>query len=223
MFTLRYYESKERTPTHNSQITFYVLNDTCYLNKSLNQQLATVTYEWYSDCGEVSEYYNTKTESQYKVGETREAKHHLTAKKDSHKTVRLTMTLDVSGSRFPSTLWGNLPEEIPNLAWNYTHEVRNAVSNYAGDNYFPCFDINNLIRDGVITIMMYNKYSVGESPRDKHYRIACTAEYKGGIYNLVLIQDSAWDEDSWSHGKDCVYSDVTVFTWEKLKTNIGWI
>ena len=212
MFTLKYYNSEEeKQPEHNSNICYYVLKGDNQYHTSLEQQFAEATYGWYSDCGEVDEYFEEDKESHFKIGDTRKATWYEKGDRESHEYVRLHLCLD------GQPLWRNLEDDIAVIAWNYTHDIKYEVSKYLVDeDYFPCFDINNLLREGFVKVVEYKKRLI-ENLNDatqNYYQVYALVLYKENYYNLSMSQDSLWEDTDWT--EEGGYGKVSVFRWEKL-------
>ncbi len=211
-FNLSYTSTEDKYPDHESNICYYVLNDTYMMSKSVHQQSASVYYEWYSDNAEVNEYYHPETESHYKVGDTRQATHYEEGDDEDHKFVRLVLCFRGEGM----ALWCHDEEETPILAWNYTHDVQREISKHQKEgNYFPCFDINNLLREGIVEVLSYNQVEVGKEG-NKYYQVYADVKYKGGVFHLRMSQDSKWENDLWVNeikGK-VGYGKVSVYIYE---------
>lgn len=209
MFTLEYYTTPEKHPDHKSRICYYVLNDTYILPRTLTQAFANVYYEWFSDNAEVNEYYNPSTESHYQVGAVRQATHWVEGDEETHQFVRLVICFEGEGI----ALWCSDPEETPVLAWNYAHDIQNEVASHqAGVNYFPCFDINNLLREGVVQVESFEKKEI--ITHDRYYQIYANVIYKGRRFHLRMAQDAVWGEGDW--GGEGQYGKVSVFQYKYL-------
>lgn len=202
MFTLKYHELSEKTPDHKSQISFYVLNGDFNLYESLEVQFGKVTYGWCSDGGESHYYYNPETESHYAVGSTKSV---------GHLCYNVKLRLEINGQ----PVFQNNDEDDLNIAWNYTHEIEREISKYKGKDYFPCFDINNLLREGIVTPLKFDKIEVGDAGQ-KHFQIYGIFTYYGNVYYLRMSQDNKWSSDDWV--KEGCFGEVSVFGWCKFES-----
>ena len=206
--TLTYKDVKEHGwPDHRSNISYYVLSDNFYLKRSLHPQYYEVTYEWFSECHEVSEYYNPSTQGHFKLGDSKPSEYLAADEKESHRTIYLGINLDGYHHRI------NDNEDLPHIAWAYTHNMQRTLSKYQGRNYFPCFDINNLLREGVATPISFSKHLVGREG-NQYYQVYGVFEYKEEKFHLKMAQDSEWEDDDWV--KEGKYGKVDIFQWEKL-------
>ncbi|CAH9014144.1 conserved hypothetical protein [Vibrio phage 424E50-1] len=211
-FTLSYTSTEDKYPDHKSNIIYYVMNNTYMMEQSVHQQSASVYYEWFSDNAEVNEYYDPETESHYKVGDTRQATYYEEGDKEDHRMVRLVMCFKGEGR----ALWCHEEEHTPILAWNYAHDVQREISKHQKEgNYFPCFDINNLLREGIVKVITHEQAEVG-AEGEKYYHVYADVKYKGGLFHLRMAQGSKWENDTWvneKNGKN-VYGKVGIFTYK---------
>lgn len=208
-FTLEYKDSKERGwPDHRSKISYYVLEENFYLSQELHPKYYEVSYEWYSKCHEVNEYYDPLTQGDFKLGDSKPSEFFADDENESHRTVYLGINLDGYHHRI------NDNEDLPRIAWCYTHDIQRQISKYQGRNYFPCFDINNLLREGVVEPVTFEKYLVGEEG-NQHYHVSGIFKYKEEYYNLRMAQDCAWKVEDWKEVGGS-YGKVDVFQWSKV-------
>ncbi|CAH9014072.1 conserved hypothetical protein [Vibrio phage 495E54-1] len=194
-------------PDHRSKISYYVLDKNFYLEQSLHPQYYEVTYEWYSKCHEVNEYYDPITQGHFKLGDSKPSEYFSDDENESHRTVYLGINLEGYHHRI------NDNEDLPRIAWEYTHDIQRCLSKYQGREYFPCFDINNLLRERVVTPVEFSKYLVGEEG-NQYCHISGRFLYKGEVYYLKMAQDSLWEEDDWV--KEGKYGKVDIFQWSKV-------
>lgn len=215
IFTLNYYNSEDNQPEHDSQICYYVLNKNYQLSQTTAQSFASVTYEWFSSCGEVNEYYYPDKESCYKVGDVRKSTWFEEGDRETHREVMLMLCLDGQPN------WRNLPEDIAVLGWNYTHEIEYEMNKHQDCNYFPCFDVNNLLRTGEVRVVTYEKQYIpaGKYNADDYYQIYATVEYKSQTFKLSMSQDGLWKETDWTERGS--YGKVDIFQWELLTGTKG--
>jgi hypothetical protein len=202
MFTLTYHLLSEKIPDHKSKVCYYVLKGDYQLTSSLAQQFCDITYEWFSDNGEISEYYKPEYEGQYKLFDTRPSIGW------PDEDVRLCLCID------HQPVWQLHTGEVK-IAWNYTHDIMYAVSKYQeGKNYFPCFDVNNLLREGLIKVISWEKCEVGVVG-NAWFHIYADVVYKDEKYHLRLAQEDKWDEDAWTVPNK--FGKVGVFEWYKIE------
>lgn len=214
MFSLKYNTLDERTPKHQSKICYYILNDTYNLPRDIFQHFSEVTYGWYSSCAEVQEHYDEVLHKDYNIMDTKQWVYYDEKEdEESHKTVRLLIELDGQ----PIWYYKDQPEENAEIAWNYTHDIVWAVKVQQNEDYFPSFDINNLLREGYISIIDFDKVSVGEEGNE-YFQIYGTLKYKDGLYKVRMAQDGYWLEDCWVKQKDGTVplGKVDLFSWKKL-------
>ncbi|HAS2540346.1 TPA: hypothetical protein I6W52_003573 [Vibrio cholerae] len=190
-------------PPHKSKISYYVLDDNPYLHQELHPQYAEITYGWYSECHEVFEHYDPIKESGYKLGDSRPSTYFSDDENESHRTVYLSIQMEEY----------SFDENQAHIAWMHTHDMQREISKHQSRNYFPCFDINNLLREGVVTPVSFEKVVVGEES-NQYYHVYGVFKYMGENYLLKMSQDSQWSEDSWV--KDGEYGDVSIYQWTKL-------
>lgn len=205
---LTYKDSEEHGwPRHRSKISYYVLKGNFYLSQELHPQYYEVTYEWYSTCQEINEYYDPLTQGRFKLGDSKPSQYFSDDEDESHRTVHLGINLEGYHHRIKDN------EDLPQIAWCYTHDIQREIAKYQGKNYFPCFDINNLLREGDVTPIAFEKCLVGEEG-NQYYHVSGVFLYKGEKYALKMSQDSAWKEDDWvTEGQ---YGKVGIFGWRKL-------
>lgn len=201
MFSLKYHDIKEKIPAHRSKICYYVLVGNYQLSSSSAQSFGDITYEWASDNGEISEYYDLNLESEFKINDTRPSTHW------PDEEVRLHMCID------GQPVWGLLREEPISIAWNYTHDILREIAKYKEGNYFPAFDINNLLREGIIKVVSKSKTLVGEEG-NKYFHVYTILEYKGKLYDVSLSQDDKWEDKDWE--EDGKFGKVDVFSYKLL-------
>jgi len=207
-FILKYKDSKEHGwPDHCSKISYYVLEGNFYLSQELHPQYYEVTYEWYSKCQEVNEYYDPIKQAEYRLGDSKPSEWFADDENESHRTVTLGINLEGYHHRI------NDNEDLPRIAWAYTHDIQREVAKYQGRNYFPCFDINNLLREKVVTPLTFEKYLVGEEG-NQYYHIRGEFLYQEEKYHLLMSQDAEWVDDDW--GEQGVYGKVDIFSWKKM-------
>ena len=203
-FSLTFKDSKvDGWPTHKSKISYYVLDYNPDLYQELHPQYDDIIYGWYSKCCEVFEYYDPIKESDYKIGDSRPSAYFSDDENKSHRTVCLC--IEMGENIFDANQ--------VHIAWMYTHDIEREISKQQTRNYFPCFDINNLLREGVVTPVSFEKVAVGEEG-DQHYHVRGVFKYMGENYLLKMSQDSQWSEDCWV--RSGVYGDVSIYQWTKL-------
>lgn len=218
MFTLEYKDSQEvGFPPHGSTISYYSLKDLPGLRQSLEPIVNTIQYAWFSSCGEVNEHYDSAKHAEYKIGDSKKSEFFQDSDRESHKTVFLTFHLD-NRENYPH---GTDKEEFPRIAWEYTHNIRRQVAEYQGDKYLPCFDINYLLRSGVIrpVIPTVNKALVGEEG-NQYFQVHMLCIYKKELFMVKAAQDEKWPEDAWT--KEALergeFGEVDVFGYDHLSS-----
>lgn len=199
-------------PEHNTDIYYYVENNP-FINCSLLPRQSKVTYEWYSSCGEVMEYYDPIEDNDFKVGDSRPSKHFQNSETDSHKTVTLTIFLhdqSVAGNPFS--------EDFPHLTWQYCYVQDTEVgSNALGKGkYFPCEFVNTVLNNGAAKVLDYEQRLIESFKDDENfYHIVFICEYKGDLYKIKAAQDGFFKNNEWLC--EGVYQPIDIFQYESTK------
>ena len=210
---LEFYDSRDKVPNHESNITYYSVNENYTLTKQLEPLFTEVTYEWYSKCGEVHEYYDPLTQGHYKIGDSKPSKHFSNDENESHRTVYLQIMFN----ELCMTLGLPSDERYPHFMWNYTHNIRHSVSELQGGGYFPCFDINNLLREGVVEVLDHEQRVIESFNSDENYfHVIAVMQYKGNNFKVKMAQDGWFEDNKWINIKEGkpVYGKVDVFQYE---------
>jgi hypothetical protein len=219
MFTLEYKDSQEvGFPPHGSRVSYYSVKELPGLHKSLEPKVNTIKYDWVSSCGEIHEYYDQLTESEYKIGDSRPSKFHSDSDNESHRTVYLTFHLD-SRQNYPH---GTPTDEFPRIVWEYSHNIRRKVASYMGDDYFPSVDINYLLKTKEIIplpeTVIKTLVNLGSTEESQYYHVTGIFAYRNQLFLVSAAQDSAWTEDAWTKESIAAgkFEDVDVFRWNLL-------
>ena len=219
MFTLEYKDSdKVGFPPHGSRVSYYSVKELPGLHKSLEPKVNTIKYDWFSSCGEIQEHYDPLTESDYKIGDSRPSKFHADSDNESHRAVYLTFYLD-SRQNYPH---GTPTDEFPRIVWEYTHNIRRQVSKYMGDDYFPCTDMNYLLKTKevipVAETVIKTLVNLGSIEENQYFHITGIFAYKNQLFLVSAAQDAPWTENAWT--KEAIvageFEEVDVFRWELL-------
>jgi len=209
MLTINYHNITDEQPNDGTHIKFYIAQGD-HFSTELYQ--CRILYEWqyphgHEECD--SDYYYPETESHYKLGDVREDERVLCA--------TITGTDDKSLSQLKVYPVDNDYE--PFIFWEYTHNVLRTVY-YAlpkDSNYFPCFDINSLIKEGTVIVHSCDKRKVGEYG-NRYFQIYMNVEYCGKFFHLKCTQD--WlnigsTGDEWLTPKN--YAQIEVFQFECIE------